>query len=467
MPVFALDIGTSSIRGAFFDDAANRISGKPRQIRYTLQRPEPGAAELLPDDLAAGFRQILPDSLDPRQAHGVGISSMWHGLIAVERHSGRPLSNAFIWEDSRAQSHRATLTQRFSPGDFHQRTGCPLDRTFWPLKLLWLRRHQPRLFTPRTLWMAPAEWLLYQRDPALRTTLSMASATGLLSRHTLQWDPEILEFLQLDPQDNLLPLSEDPGIQLCGRPVLCIIGDGAAGNIGSGAIDSRRLAMNFGTSAALRACGSAPLDPAPGLFQYRLDAQYSVYGGALNNAGNLHAWLLNTLRLSERQARQALTDPHHAGPIADLHAAPFWGGERSPFWDGDLSGSLHGLRFHHKPLDIYLAVMDAAFYRVAALADLLTHSLPERAEPREIIISGGLAQSAHSLRRLANILGQPLGLLDEQEVSLRGAAVMASRLAQGEGWFPPEIRQKVQPEPDLAQEFQKSRARYEEFFNAS
>jgi gluconokinase len=295
----------------------------------------------------------------------------------------------------------------------------------------------------------------------------MASATGLLNRRTLQWDPEIPQFLGLDPRVNLLPLSEEPGVQVRGKSVVCIIGDGAAGNIGSGAVDSNRLALNFGTSAALRTCTTAPVEPAGGLFHYRLDPRHSVYGGALNNAGNLHAWLLNTLRLSEEQLQEALNSEEYAGPIADLRAAPFWGGERSPFWDADLCGIIHGLRFHHQPLHIYLAVMDAAFYRIAALADLLDHTLPAPPEPRQIVISGGLVESNHSLQRLANILRQPLGLIDDQEVSLRGAAVMALHRTQGGGWFPQKIRHQVEPQPHRAREFQDFRARHEEFFNAS
>src|SRR3989442_9860787 len=64
------------------------------------------------------------------------------------------------------------------------------------------------------------------------------------------------------------------------RPWFAAVGDGAASNIGSDCIDPGRVALNVGTSAALRVATTAPGRPPWGLWRYRVDRGLSLIGGA-------------------------------------------------------------------------------------------------------------------------------------------------------------------------------------------
>src|SRR6266478_4856016 len=78
------------------------------------------------------------------------------------------------------------------------------------------------------------------------------------------------------------------------------IGDGAASNLGSGATKTGLAALNCGTSAAIRLVSRVPQARAPfGLFDYRVDAERALIGGAVSNAGNLRAWCLRELNLPD------------------------------------------------------------------------------------------------------------------------------------------------------------------------
>src|SRR5260370_7312808 len=108
-----------------------------------------------------------------------------------------------------------------------------------------------------------------------------------------------------------------------------------------------------GTAAAARVVyEAAAAEARPGLFLYRLDGDRFCEGGALSDGGNLHAWLLQTLRGLD------------TSEIADRPAAahgltflPFLGGERSLGWDPRRRGAVEGLTFPPTPLDIAPAAL--------------------------------------------------------------------------------------------------------------
>src|SRR5260370_1209341 len=111
-------------------------------------------------------------------------------------------------------------------------------------------------------------------------------------------------------------------------------GDGACSNVGSDCWGPGRIALNGGTSAALRGALPEPLGPHPatpwGLWRYRIDATRALVGGATSEGGNVPAWVRKVLAL--RAGEAALEPAISAVPPAGHHltALPFVAAERSP-----------------------------------------------------------------------------------------------------------------------------------------
>ena len=103
----------------------------------------------------------------------------------------------------------------------------------------------------------------------------------------------------------------------------------------------------------------------PGLFLYRLDAQRFCEGGALSDGGNLHSWLVHTLR---DVADDELASRPPAGHGLVFNA--FLGGERSLGWNPDRRGELRGLSFATSALDILQAALENVCYQLADCARL-------------------------------------------------------------------------------------------------
>ena len=430
--VLAIDIGTSSLRTALFSARGDRLVPTTSQQAYELVYGADGGAELP----APSLRKALHGSLDRTLAVyrgdkslrsipilAVGTSCFWHSLIGLDQ-AGRPMTPVYTWADSRCQEDAKALRGQTSERKAHRRTGCMLRSSFWPAKLLWLRRTKRDRGVRK--WVSPAEWLYQDMLGSANCGFSMASGTGLFDPSRLAWDADLLARCGID-ETSLNPLSETPGAfarksarfaELRGLPWFPAIGDGAAGNLGCGATKPGLAALNVGTSAALRMMNSGENVHAPfGLFCFRLDRQRFVVGGAVSNAGNLRAWCVKELRLDGDLERELERRPLPAHGLAVL---PYWSAERAPTWEEEKRGVISGITHKTTSLDILQATIESSYFRIASIADLL---VAYAGTAPKFIVSGGIQHSPSSVQRLANVINQPLYLNLEAEASLRGAAV--------------------------------------------
>ncbi len=470
--VLSLDLGTSSARSALFDITAQRQPGTTAQQSYTLFTSAEGGAEIEPGALLGAVRNCIAETLAKRRTDSllrtrpvgaIAVSSFWHSLVGCNA-KGEAITRIITWADSRCCDAAASLRKDRKEAEVHARTGCMLRASFWPAKMRWLDRSDERLFQRVAQWMSPAEWLQLQLAGGANCSFSMASGTGLFDPAALAWDASMLRLAHLSPE-KMRPLSDDPTPvngalaaqfpELKDVPWFPGIGDGAASNLGSGATKPGLAAINVGTSAAIRVMRSGKGARAPlGLFCYRVDANRHLVGGAVSNAGNLRAWCLRELRLTDGPELEAALAAR-PGPQHGLAVLPFWTAERAPMWNEDATGSIHGLRQSTTALDILQALTEATYHRIARIHDLLAE---DETTPPKLIVSGGIQKSPSSLQRLANILGQPVYPNDEPEASLRGAAVFALEKLG----YPIPVRKlihPVKPQKTLARQYAEERAR--------
>ncbi|MEM1058989.1 MAG: gluconokinase [Verrucomicrobiota bacterium] len=443
--VLAVDIGTSSVRSALFDAAGRRLPGTTGQTECRLLRDVDGKAEMdavalasvqLHGCLAQTLRRYRRDqTLRGRPIVAAGTSCFWHSLVGIGP-SGDALTTVYTWADSRGAADAARLRAPAGvEARAHRRTGAMLRASFWAPKLRWLRRTQPRLFKNVETWISPAELAARYLTDSDQVSVSMASGTGLMNYRTCRWDTEALKLAGIG-RGQLPAIGDEPGrCKLSGNfnaPELSdtlwfpAIGDGAASNLGSGAVRPGLAAINVGTSAAVRVVVDTrqhPRQSAPlGLFAYRVDERRGLLGGAVSNAGNLRAWCLRELNLPDDEAaiERALAGRDH--PRHGLTVLPFWVSERAPTWNEDLRGAVLGLSGATTSLDLLQAITEASYLRLAAIARQLETA---QRRPLRFLVSGGIQQSPSSLQRLADVLNAPVEASAEPEASLRGAAIFA------------------------------------------
>ncbi|MGQ9547190.1 MAG: gluconokinase [Roseiflexus sp.] len=439
--VLAVDVGTSSVRAFVFDARGWRVTGIVAREPVALRVSSDGAAEIDAAELFDAVVRCLDgvlaqatDVLAPPALAGVAVTTLAPTLMALDR-DGTPLTPVFTYADTRCAQDATALRARFDEHEIHQRTGCLLRAGYWPAQLAWLRRARPAIFRQAAFWATFGDYLELRLFGRRRISYSAASWTGLLDRALLSWDLRLLGELGIRPGQlaplvdrdtpiqELLPEYTPRWAELADVPWFPAIGDGAAASIGSGCVGPTRAALTVGTTGALRVALPHVAHVPPGLWCYRIDRHRALLGGATSEGGNIVAWLRDTLRIDEDpdvldRALSALPPDGHG-----LTVLPFWAGERSPGWSGNVRATITGLSLGVTPLDILRAGMESVAYRFALILEQIEQA---GVTPSAFVAGGGaLMASPTWMQIIADVLGRPLIVAAEPEVSARGAALLA------------------------------------------
>jgi len=433
--IIALDLGTSSARATLYDREGRAVAGRFHQVRYAPTVTADGGVEHDANVLLEAVATCL-DAVTRASRHddiqGVGVTTFWHGLLGFDA-ARHPVTPIFTWADSRSAPDAAVLRGALDDAALHERTGCHLHSSYWPAKLRWLARERPADVQRVASWGSIGEHLELSLFGETATSVSMASGTGLFDQEAQRWDTEAVAAAGVEPHQ-LFPLAGASGRRglrapwsgrwpaLRSVPWFPAVGDGAASNVGSDCIDPSRVALNVGTSAAIRLVtadhGAAPI----GLWRYRVDRRRALVGGATSEGGNVYAWCRDVLTLPppeevERQLVERAPDSH------GLTLLPFLAGERAPGWRGDRRAAIAGLSLSTTPMDIVHAALEAVTLRLMLIYRKLA---PLATADHLLIASGGaVAHSRAWTRMLADGLGRPIHWSPESEATSRGAALLA------------------------------------------
>lgn len=484
--VLALDVGTSSVRAALYDERGEALPGLSAARSHSPETTPDGGVQMDAEELFQRVLGCVEAVLEragerARSIAAVGMCTFWHSVLGVGA-DGRPVSPVLLWADTRSVAEAAELRWRLDERAVHARTGCLLHTSYLPARLLWVARHRPEWHRAAVRWLSPGEYFHSRLFGEPVCSVSMASGTGLYSHETGDWDAEVLAALPIR-REQLAPIVDTGTLfrglrpefarrlpALATVPWLPAAGDGACSNLGSGCVSPDRMALMIGTSGALRVmraadpAGAPELPPPPGLWKYRLDRRQYLLGGALSNAGNLFAWMRETLRLpagEELETELARMEPDAHG----LTVLPFLAGERSPGWRGDARAALVGLSWNTRPVEILRAGLEAVACRFALLHERL---LPAASPEHRIVASGGaLLAFPVWTQILADALGRELIPSEEAEASSRGAALLAleaAGLIDDPAALSPRLAAPVAPDPQRHARYREARERQQRLY---
>lgn len=438
--VLALDVGSSSVRAQLYDAGGHPFADGPvAQVPVRWRTDPPGAMETDADGLVRAALTALDRGVKAARAAkieiaGVGIDTFWHGVMGVAA-DGSAVTPLYAWGDTRAREDAAALRERVDADAVHARTGCFVHESYPATRLVWLRRMMGDTFPRAAGWLSIGEHLGERLFGVRRTSLSMASGTGLLDVRACRWDDEMLGACGITA-DVLPELSDQPlaGMrpefarrwpELARVPWFPALGDGACATLGSGAARPGRVALTVGTSAAVRVLrhDAEPRVPAD-LWLYRLDGERTVAGRALSNGGNTLAWLRQTLRLPRADRLEVMLAERMDTPPPPLEIVPVLLGERPPLSERGDVATIRGMGMGTTPVEIWRAWLWALARRIAEAVEAVER---EYGRADEIVASGGALHASPAFRAIVErALGRPLhprgGHGDE---TARGAALMA------------------------------------------
>ncbi len=477
MTLLVIDLGSSSARTLLFDDDARLIDGSICSRRHDFTTDSGGLA--IADALQ--LRALVEDCVDEILAHpaaqsirAVGLATFVGNWLGLDE-GGEACTPLFTYADTRSRSQIPALLAKLSGNaePFHQATGCLLHPAYLPAQYAHLRAFDPECET-KIARISDIGGYLYRSwfGREMPTSLSVASWSGLLDSARQDWH---LDYARLLVGDNLAaklpPLADFDAVQvgladeyaarwprLRDCPFFLALGDGAAANVGSGAVDAGRIALTIGTTSALRVVKNVNRVP-DGLWRYLVDADMPLVGGATSEGGNVYQWVMEDLLQGddalETQLAACTPDGH------GLTVLPLLAGERAPGWRADAVGTIHGIGRHTSRLDILQAHLEAVALRLSLIYDLLND------ETAEVMAGGGALQSSPAwARMMADAFDSPIHLLAETEITARGVALMMRRSLDGTPLDAdqPAIEDVIYPAPERVRLLRRARERQLELY---
>ena len=180
--ILGLDIGTTSTKAVLFDLSGAELATAERA--YRLHTPQPGWAELDPEELWQALLHVLrsrsPTALATRRT-----SSPWPSPPRAARCSrpggtARPVGPILTWLDGRTEA----LVQRWKAEGIEERVRAISGWHLYPGLCLptiaWLRQHQPDLFAAAEHFFSVNDFLVHRLTGRFCTNPSNGGGMQLL-----------------------------------------------------------------------------------------------------------------------------------------------------------------------------------------------------------------------------------------------------------------------------------------------
>ncbi|MGU3574272.1 glycerol kinase GlpK [Brucellaceae bacterium C25G] len=446
--ILAIDQGTTSTRSIVFNKK-RRVIGIGQE-EFQQHFPQSGWVEHDPEDIwhtvVETSRQAIRNAhIDAGQVAAIGITNQRETVVVWDKHSGRPLYNAIVWQDRRTASFCAQLREDGLEANVVAKTGLLLDPYFSASKIRWILDHVPtareRAEKGDLLFGTIDCFLIWRLTGGLvhATDATNASRTQLFNIVDQAWDEDLLKLF--DIPRSMLPevkdCADDFGVakaEILGAeiPILGVAGDQHAALMGQACFTPGMVKSTYGTGCfALINTGEDIVISQNRLLTtvaYRLNGKVAyALEGSIFIAGAAVQWLRDGLKMIE-SADQSGKLADQADPHQDVYLVPAFVGLGAPHWDADARGAIYGLTRSTGPAEFCRAALESVAYQTA---DLLAAMQKDWHNTSQTVlrVDGGMVASDWTMQRLADILDVEVDRPEILETTALGAAWLAGSKA--------------------------------------
>ena len=381
--IIALDQGTTSSRSIIFDSKGNIVS--LAQYPFTQIYPKPGWVEhdpmvILESQMLAMSEAFEKSGLSPTDIAGIGITNQRETTIVWDKHTGRPVYNAIVWQCRRTSEYCDQLKEKGLTEKFRQKTGLMIDAYFSGTKVKWILDNIPgareKAEAGDLLFGTVETWLIWKltKGRVHVTDYSNAARTMLFNINTLEWDDEILE--ELGIPKSMLPQAR-PSSEVYGMadesyfgkeiPIGGAAGDQQAALFGQTCFTAGEAKNTYGTGAfLLMNTGTKPVFSDNGLITtiaWGLDGEVNyALEGSIFVAGAAIQWLRDEMRLVDSSP----DSEYMASKVKDTngcYVVPAFTGLGAPHWDQYARGTIVGITRGVNKYHVIRATLESLAYQ--------------------------------------------------------------------------------------------------------
>ena len=419
----AFDQGTTSSRCILFDRGGNIVSSSQKEIRQFF--PKPGWVEHDPMDIWSTQISVAAEAKAKigsvkGDIAAIGITNQRETTIVWDKHTGKPVYNAIVWQCRRTSEYCDYLKTTGFAAAIREKTGLVLDAYFSASKVRWIHENvsgaKAAADNGDLLFGTVDTWLIWNltRGRVHVTDYSNASRTMMFNIHTLDWDDEILDTLGIPRK--MLP-EVKPSSFVYGNtheeflggeiPIAGIAGDQQAALFGQCCFETGMVKNTYGTGCfILMNTGENAIGSENGLvttIAWGLGGkvEYALEGSVFI-AGAVIQWLRDGLGLIKTAAESEAIARSVDGTDG-CYVVPAFTGLGAPYWDQHARGAIVGLTRGAGKAHIVRAALESMAY---SSADVISAMEADAAVAlKSIRVDGGAAVNNFLMQFQSDILG--------------------------------------------------------------
>lgn len=440
--ILSLDQGTSISRAIIFDRNGKIVSIAQKEFEQFYPRQgwiEQDANEIWYSQASVAEEVIANAGLEAKNIKAIGITNQRETTILWDKETGKPISNAIVWQDRRTSNYCDDLKKEGLAQKIKEKTGLILDAYFSGTKIKWLLDNIPgareKAKEGKLAFGTVDSWLIWKltKGACHVTDVSNASRTMLYNINNLDWDQELLDLFDIPlailPQ--VKSSSEVYGMtskSLFGLeiPIAGICGDQQAALFGQMCIEKGMVKNTYNTGCfILMNTGDEPVFSNNDLittiaWKIGNDVTYALEGSVFIG-GAVIQWLrdqMNLIHSVEEIEELALSEKDSGG----MYIVPAFTGLGAPYWDQYARGTFWGLNMGTSAGHIARAALESIAFRSR---DVLKAMERDSGTSLIQLRAGGTVLNKTIMQFQADILDIPVVRPKVKEITALGAAYLA------------------------------------------
>lgn len=454
--ILSLDQGTTSSRAILFDHDQNIVA--KAQKEFTQIFPKEGWVEHDPMEIYSSQYSVMVEAIaksgiDPSEIASIGITNQRETTILWDKHTGKPVYNAIVWQCRRTADICDQLKQQGLQDYIKKSTGLVVDAYFSGTKIKWILDNvsgvREKAEKGDILFGTVDSWLIWKLTGGKVhvTDYTNASRTMLFNINTLDWDDTLLKALDI-PKCILPTVCSSShvygyvNVQGVDIPIAGIAGDQQAALFGQCCFEKGDAKNTYGTGCfLLMNTGDKPCLSNSGLIttiaigidgkvQYALEGSVFIGGAVIQ-------WLRDEMRF----ITESKDAEYYASKVSDtggVYFVPAFTGLGAPYWDMYARGCIVGLSRGTKREHIIRAAQESIAYQSLELVKAMEKDSGTILSA--LNVDGGACRDGFLMQFQSDIINKPVNRPAIKEITALGAAYLAG-LATGFWSNKEELRQ--------------------------
>lgn len=441
--ILAFDQGTTSSRAIVFDKSGSIKASAQKEFTQIFPKPgwvEHDANEIWSTQIGVAAEAVSQAGITVKDIAAIGITNQRETTLLWDRATGKPVYNAIVWQDRRTSNICDALKSAGHTKTIQQKTGLIIDAYFSATKLQWLLDNvegaRDKANKGELCFGTIDSWLLWKltNGQLHATDVTNASRTMLYNIHTLQWDDELLQLLNIPK--SLLPQVKSSSEVYANTqniltshniPIAGIAGDQQAALFGQMCTQPGMVKNTYGTGCfMLMNTGETPVISNNNLlttiaWQINGKTLYALEGSVFI-AGAVVQWLRDGLQIirnsSEVEALAAQVESSEG-----VYLVPAFAGLGAPYWNQHARGTITGITRGTTAAHIARAALDSIAYQTMDVVNAM--QADANVTLKELRVDGGATVNNLLMQFQSDLLNVPVIRPKITETTALGAAYLA------------------------------------------